>query len=70
MKLKMPLSLSPMEKFLHIVESNEDLEVTFDKNVTSETRMVTIYVEREDKYILKRRSEDGEAEMEKRRWRG
>lgn len=34
------------------------------------THILTIYVEGKNKYILKMRSEDREAELEKRRWRG
>lgn len=42
MKLKILLSLTLMEKFLHTIESNEDLEITFDEYVTGVIRIVTI----------------------------
>lgn len=61
-KLKTHLSLFLTEKFLHIIESNEDVKVAFYEYVTGVTHMVMIYVSREDKYILMRRSKDGEAE--------
>lgn len=41
------------EKFLHTIKSNEDVEVIFDEYITGVTRMVTIYMEKEEKYILK-----------------
>lgn len=69
MKFKMMLSMSPKEKSLHTIESSKDLEVAFDKYVIGMAHIITIYVEREDKYILKKRSEDGKAELEKQRWR-
>lgn len=42
MKLKILLSLTLMEKFLHTIESNEDLEITFDEYVTGVILIVTI----------------------------
>lgn len=65
MKLKTLPLLSPTEKFLHIIESNEDLEVVFGKYMTDMKHMVMIYADRKDKYILKTSSEDGETELEK-----
>lgn len=41
------------------------MEVTFDEYVTGMRHMIMIYVEREDKYILKRIIEDAEAEPSK-----
>lgn len=61
MKLKTRLSLSLTEKLLHTIKSNDDVEVAFDKYITNVTHKTMIYVEREQKYIPKRRSEDGEA---------
>lgn len=37
--------------------------------MTGMMHMVMIYVERENKYILKRRNEDGGAKLVKQRWR-
>lgn len=54
--LKTLFSLSPTEKFLHIVESKKDLKVVLDEYVTDVTHIIMIYVESEDKYILKGRS--------------
>lgn len=61
-KLKGWLSLSRTKKFLHIIRSNEYLEVAFDEYVIGVTHMVLIYVERTESYILKRKNEDGGAE--------
>lgn len=64
------VKLFETEKSLYTIKSNENLEVAFDKYVTRVIHMVTIYTEREDKYILKRRNEDERAELEKQRWIG
>lgn len=64
------VKLFETEKSLYTIKSNENLEVAFDKYVTRVIHMVTIYTEREDKYILKRRNEDEGAELEKQRWIG
>lgn len=53
-KLKTLLSPTPKEKFLHTIDSNDDQEVTFDKYMPGVIHIVTIYVERKDKYILMR----------------
>lgn len=52
MKLKMQLSLSPTEKYLHTIKSNKDMEVTFNKYIIGMTHVIMIYMEREKKYIL------------------
>lgn len=65
MKLKTRFSMSPTKKFNHTIESNYDGKVAFDEYVISVTHMIMIYVEREEKYILKMRSGDGEAKCSK-----
>lgn len=63
-KLKTWLSMSPT-KFLHTIESNKDVKITFDEYVTRVRHMILIYMKRTKKYILKKRSKDGEVERSK-----
>lgn len=54
-----------MEKFLYTSESKEDMEVALNEYITGVRHMVTIYMEKEEKFILKMRSQDEEAEPSK-----
>lgn len=55
-----------MKKLYHTIESKKDGKVIFNEYVIGVRHMIMIYVEREEKYMLQMRSDDGEAESSKR----